>query len=591
MVINKLGYNVLQDSGSGISTATKLQYEKFGFSLKPTDGDAGLFPELDEDLFLEGKTFYQHFEDMASDLFQPELDLVDQLYKRLEGIGLSDIPQLYQIQLVSGWTAYPLDNPSGHFPVEAPDDRILILDTETFVKGGNYPIIATAIGLLNSYVWIAPEFITHLPEDQWEQKKLVPLFSDKEKGKKVIIGHNIGFDLQRVRESFSLSKEREVLALDTLSMHVCVAGLSSGQRWLHVLNEKNPDHLTDEDKEKLKFRPPWLHEGAMNSLVAAYNLHTKHSLDDVPELEIQAKEIRNVFVDTETMSDFILSGDFRYQLLDYAMKDTLYTAILFCKLLPKFYSHNPSKVARVKQFLLFGSKAPATDDWHKWIDTNNKELEQDQKSVNDWCYRQIDGLFERWQTDNTFWVGNPWLEQLDWTIDEKKAYPVWFIPFFKKEKQKLSPQFAKVFKLWVNGEESIKEENPDLCWDLIQTNKVESKFYPRWFAEMPKPKKRKLLNQWKKSPQETEDKHPELDWTIVDINEDKKKFLPQWCLEMTTPTRKLISTKSRIIHLLLELEWDGSPIKYIEGSGWCYDKHGPITEAEDDELWVDFDND
>ena len=71
-----------------------------------------------------------------------------------------------------------------------------------------------------------------------------------------MVGHNISYDRVRARNGYSLTNsEPENFYFDTLSAHVAVSGLASGQRWLYVLANKDVDGLTEEEKRKLAVPP------------------------------------------------------------------------------------------------------------------------------------------------------------------------------------------------------------------------------------------------------------------------------------------------------------------------------------------------
>ena len=87
-----------------------------------------------------------------------------------------------------------------------------------------------------------------LPHDEWTQYGLIPLPNDS-----LVIGHNISYDRVRARNGYSLDRsEPENFYFDTLSAHIAVSGLASGQRWLYVLANKDVDELSEDEKRKLR---------------------------------------------------------------------------------------------------------------------------------------------------------------------------------------------------------------------------------------------------------------------------------------------------------------------------------------------------
>lgn len=65
------------------------------------------------------------------------------------------------------------------------------------------------------------------------------------------MGHNVGYDRQRVLEQYYLDPDNTAF-LDTMSMHMATSGLSSQQRstWQQAKEkEKNPFECSDEADE------------------------------------------------------------------------------------------------------------------------------------------------------------------------------------------------------------------------------------------------------------------------------------------------------------------------------------------------------
>ena len=116
------------------------------------------------------------------------------------------------------------------------DEPTLVFDTETFVTGGAFPVIGTALGSESAYVWLAAEMVDPLLEESMSghNTDLFPSPNDR-----LIIGHNISYDRVRAQNGYSLTRsEPENFYFDTLSAHVGVSGLAAGQRWLYVIAGK-----------------------------------------------------------------------------------------------------------------------------------------------------------------------------------------------------------------------------------------------------------------------------------------------------------------------------------------------------------------
>jgi DNA polymerase gamma 1 len=56
------------------------------------------------------------------------------------------------------------------------------------------------------------------------------------------------------------------------------------------------------------------------------------------------------------------------------------------------------------------------------------------------------------------------------------------------------------------------------------------------------------------------------------VKTEKGKYakVPNWYRPFVKDPDTEIGVKSRLAHLLLKLEWEGKPLTWIEGEGWCY---------------------
>jgi DNA polymerase gamma 1 len=338
-------------------------------------------------------------------------------------------PNESQIKLLPGWTVY---DSCGNYigQAEYVDEDVAILDTETYVQGGNYPIIATVTASTRSYVWLAKEFINpDLPQSEWDQFNMVPVGPRLS----VIIGHNIGFDLARISESYGYG--RRILGLDTLSCSMVVSGFASAQRFLSVVAAKAPEKLTNSEKFILKNRPKWFDRGCTNSLVACYNYHVARvdewsGESSSPYLTDADKDIRNVFVDTKRMKDFVYTN--RLELIEYATKDTYYTAKLFQAVWPKYKIHKPSPILHAGHLLLLTTKVPLVHNWFEWIENCEKLLEDENKKIDSIIKKTAKEIVDKVNSGELDPLTDYYLSQLDWTMMKKKRVPKWYSAMEKK---------------------------------------------------------------------------------------------------------------------------------------------------------------
>jgi DNA polymerase gamma 1 len=109
---------------------------------------------------------------------------------------------------------------------------------------------------------------------------------------------------------------------------------------------------------------------------------------------------------------------------------------------------------------------------------------------------------------------------------------------------------------WIKNVERVFKEHNDemtqICKDLV------------W----------KTYEGWK----ETDDKETyeqsdpwlsQLDWKVQSLK-GKYANVPNWIRPFVKDPEAAIGVKSRLAHLMLKLEWEGQPLTWIEGEGWCY---------------------
>lgn len=497
-----LGYPVISDAlhqrifgGESLPPMTYAQKNKAIKLLRQFNIDTPV--EYPENLYdgplplpeLKGDTLHSHFEEIAREQIGHYKDLADEFSQ----CKLPPLPPVDQFVFQPGWTRYEWVEAKGTTTmaggwniqsVEHPLEEAFTFDTETFVKGGAFPIIGTALSSKATYIWLASELIDPtLPESEWDQAELIPIGENK-----FIAGHNISYDRVRAQEGYSLERTQpENFYFDTLSAHIGVSGLASGQRWLYVLAAKDPDNLSEEEKRKLKYAPKWLDQGSTNSLVQCYNFHVYEVRkffgdENVRPLNQGDKKIRDIFVDATHMAQITAVIE---KAVEYAVRDAYYTAELFQALWPKYLDSTPSLTALCGHYHLNGSVVPLVDDWQQWIQQAEEVYEQRGHEMTDLCRKLLQDCYDQWKT----------------TVESCES----------------------------------REEGYALAEKLINEDP------------------------WNK----------QLDWTVAS---EKGKYagVPNWMRPFIKDPDTSIGVKSRLAHLLLKLKWEGQPLTWIEGQGWCY---------------------
>ena len=393
---------------------------------------------------LKGSNLSKHFEKIAEEQVGDYKKLADEFAVA----KLPELPPTEALVFNPGWTRYT--KVRGKWKTESvpyPLEKAFTFDTETFVHAGAFPIIGTALSAKAAYIWLASELIDPtIPEDKWDQHELIPVGRQR-----FIAGHNISYDRVRAREGYSLENTKpENFYFDTLSAHIGVSGLASGQRWLYVLAGKNPEDLTDEEKRKLRYAPKWLDEGSTNSLVATYNFHVyevrKYFGDDVQPLGAGDKAVRDIFVKATHLSQI---RQMLTEAVDYAVKDAYYTAELFQAIWPKYLDATPSLVALCGHYHLNGSIVPLVPQWEEWIQNVERVFEEHNDEMTQICKDLVWANYDEWR-ERYFaepgmaesWVAkDPWLSQLDWEVKSVKGkyahVPNWVRPFIRDPDEKI----------------------------------------------------------------------------------------------------------------------------------------------------------
>ena len=446
MRLNPLGYPVVREDIHsqlfGVEVPqpmSRLQVQKAKGLLKefkipvPVDYPQGMYDGPLPLPKLKGEKLLQHFEKIATEQVGHYKGWADEFAKA----KLPQLPSPNEFVFEPGWHRYEKTGETWKITkVPYPTEKAFTFDCETFVHGGAFPVIGTALSAEAAYIWLASELVDPtLPQDKWDQYELIPIGEGR-----FVAGHNISYDRVRAREGYSLEHIRpENFYFDTLSAHIGVSGLAGGQRWLYILAGKDPEDLTEEEKRKLRYAPKWLDEGSTNSLVATYNFHVaavrKFFGEDVVELGSSDKEIRDIFVKATEMSQInrVLTDA-----VDYAVKDAFYTAELFQAIWPKYLNSTPSMVALCGHYHLNGSVVPLVPDWQEWITGVEQTFQDHNTEMTKLCQDLVQQYYQEWldsDRKSSYWNRDPWLRQLDWEVKSDKGkyagVPNWYRPFVK----------------------------------------------------------------------------------------------------------------------------------------------------------------
>ncbi|XP_055585606.1 DNA polymerase subunit gamma-1, mitochondrial isoform X2 [Uranotaenia lowii] len=490
----------------------------------PLDNPA-LLPDVNFKLpKLKGQSIEEHFLKIAQEQSQPYRNLLDSLID----CPIPPLPDRWSES--PGWTCYDPDK--GPIPVPYPDDRAFIFDVEVCVPAGSAPVMATAMSPTRWYSWTSQSLTSGMPFGEghrYQLGDLIPMESatkDKpfSEGKvwepKVLVGHNVSFDRARIKEQYWL-QNTGLRFVDTMSLHVCVSGVTSYQRAML----KSSKELPLEDLA-------WSSQSSLNNLADVFHLYCGDHLD---------KEKRNIFLDG-SLSD--ISQDFQ-SLMTYCAGDVQATKRVLDKLLPLFFERFPHPATLAGMLEIGNAYLPVNSNWNRYIQESDLAYEDLDIEAKHLLAQRADAAC-RLMHDQEY-RKDLWLWDQDWSVQELKMKAP------KKVTQKQKLEMATVEQTTNKPSTDEDAEELDLLAekfkqlyemkDLLPARRPLLPGYPAWY--------RNLCSK----PTSEEDWSP-------------------------GPTK--ISTGMQIAPKLLQLCWEGYPLHFIRGQGWGFLVPHKYRRDEDD---------
>ena len=467
---------------------------------------------------LKGKNINEHFVNVAKDQTK---QYAESLYK-LISCKFPTMPEKSQWQKKPGWSKY-IPKSHGVFDVQSvdfPDGSAFVFDCEVLTKHSDLPIIAVAVSSEAWFLWTSEYVINNSTDFTDNLKYLVPMESTcKSDSRKLVIGHNIGYDRARIKEQYLL-QSTSTRFLDTMSMHIAISGFSSQQR-VSSKSSENDNNIT--------MQSSWVQAGSLNSLAAVSEHYCGIKLD---------KTMREVFV-TGSLDDVV--KDFN-SLVYYCAKDVEATFNVLKKITPLFFSRFPHLVTFAGMLELGQMYLPINNNWNRYVsscqheyDNLNLELKRTLIDLmNDACHLLYN---EKYKNDK-------WLWNLNWDVKHKKmnknphkdyvfkqSKPIDFQSIYYK-----SNNLTIAEKIFLGKDISKKSNNLFLIEKIMETANrlplVKSHFSgaPEWYKEL----------QIKESD------------SLWDLDSCK------------------ISTLTRTTPKLLRMTWLDHPLHYCDNKGWGY---------------------
>lgn len=245
-----------------------------------------------------------------------------------------------------------------HFP----EENAVVFDVEVCVPVSPAPVMACAVGVKHWYSWTSKRLVNQKIETNEKRltpDDLIPLESSQEnfgaessKTARIIIGHNVSYDRARVKEQYWIDNTKTRF-LDTMSLHVCVSGVTSYQRAML----KSHKELSEDDQS-------W---GALTSLNSLFEVH-KLYCEEEKRLD---KTKRNVFVDGSLKE---IREDFQ-NLMNYCANDVIATNKVVKKLFPMFQERFPHPATLSGMLELGTAYLPVNTNWTRYINEANLTYE------------------------------------------------------------------------------------------------------------------------------------------------------------------------------------------------------------------------
>ncbi|CCJ28567.1 unnamed protein product [Pneumocystis jirovecii] len=411
------------------------EHNLLGKNTKPTeDVELDLPP-------LQGKNLDEHFYRIAMEVSEPYLSYS----KQFASITLPTKPNSWIIR--SGWTQYNSDGTTK--PIEYPNEKSMVFDVEVLYKNNPFAVIACAATENAWYGWLSP-WVTEESESPRQ------LISIGDIGKRIIVGHNVGYDRIRTKEEYSIIKKENAF-IDTMSLHIAVNGMCSRQKSTWIKHKKYKElkkkfkeesstptllklleKLEENDTEEL-----WMSNSSSNSLqeVAKLHCHIKPN-----------KYIRNLFekLDRKGVKNQL------NMLMNYCANDVDITHKIYKSIFPSFLELCPHPASFGALLKISSSFLPVDKSWESYTARSEKIFQNLSRSVHERLIKLVENALDQKNNEDTI-KNDPWLKQLDWNTkpirivtdkktgekrlakkQKKPGFPNWYKKLFPSNKSEIN---------------------------------------------------------------------------------------------------------------------------------------------------------
>lgn len=408
---------------------------------------------------LKGKDLIEHFQLIAEEQVKPYRDIVNMLLRQIP-------PKPKRWLMEGGWTRYAEGSKPQSVPY--PLEEAIVFDVEVCVKCGKAPTLATAVTAKAWYGWISESLMNEsarpITQHHYSLDELIPLESEKDNKEhkfspkafepKIVIGHNVSYDRGRIREQYFL-KQTKTRFLDTMSLHVCISGVTSYQR--AMLKSDKDDEEDD----------VWKTSASLNSLTEVHKLYCGTEIK---------KEARDIFLEGSLLD---VKKSFQ-KVMEYCANDVQATYNVLKQLFPMFLDRFPHPATLAGMLEMGSAYLPINSNWNKYI-TDSEQTYEDldiegrlmlARRADEACHLLHDNKYKE----------DVWMWDQDWEIKE-----------------------LKLLKASKNKNKQLDSVTPtdNLCQDDIEIDPLEEKFknlmnsvdflsnvnshlpgYPKWYRKL-----------------------------------------------------------------------------------------------------------
>lgn len=462
---------------------------------------------------LEGKNIDQHFCQLGRKYSIEYSKMACDIVKRGTRV-VENMPSEWS--KAPGWTRYEPQN-DGSFvinQVSHPLEKTFVFDVETCMNETveHAPTLAVAMSDQAWYSWTSPRLYNGVNAPTNNQNltisDLIP-FESSANESKLIIGHNVGFDRSFLQDQYQLS-ETKTKFLDTMSLHMCICGLTGLQRLAKVAQKrknKDGEAVETEDIEQ----NAWIERSSLNNLADVYEFHCGSTLN---------KDDRDIFVEG-SMDD--VRNNFQ-SLVTYCANDVKATYEVFKKLLPTFSERFPHPVTLAGMLEMSTMYLPVNKPhWTKYIERSQATYDQFEHRLSNSLQELANNACSLSEKE---YSKDIWLWDLDWSKQNIKPNKTKLLAWKKQQSQE-------------DAEKSLAEKVQDIYETKSFMRQIPPFLpgFPKWYRDLCCPPNKATL-----------------------ILGDR-----EW-----QPGPCLITTQMRITPKLMQLTWDGYPLHFHQEYGWGY---------------------